>query len=68
MPDVLLNTHYHNVRDALFLYVNTIPKDKWNVEEYFLLKDSFIEALQEINRRADQMYRIVCPITNIVAL
>ena len=56
MPDVLLNAHYNNVRDALFLYVNTIPKEQWNVEEYFLLKDSFVEALQEINRRADHMY------------
>jgi hypothetical protein len=56
MPDVLLNTHYHNVKDALTLYINSSPPDQWDVEEYTILKKSFQETLQEINRRAEQMH------------
>lgn len=56
MPDILLNNYYHNVRDALILYINTTPKEQWDVDEYTLLKDNFTNILQEINRRSEQMY------------
>lgn len=56
MKDILLNNHYHNVRDDLILYINTTSKVKWDVDEYHLLKENFENVLQEINRRSEQMY------------
>ena len=56
MPDIMLNSHYENLRLALIAYVNDTPRNEWNVDEYMRLKDAFKATLAEINRRSEQLY------------
>ena len=56
LSEVMLNNYYQNLRDTLVQYINTTTKDQWKDEEYNFLKENFIQALQEINRRSGVMY------------